>query len=78
MQVRFLSQEDPLKKGMATRSSANAWRIPGTEEPGRLQTTGSQRSWDPKELDTMEQLTLYTLDDLLLPLPQGSCKIPAF
>jgi len=35
-QVRSLSQEDPLEKGMATHSSILAWRIPRTEEPGRL------------------------------------------
>ena len=34
--VRFLGQEDPLKKGMATHCSILAWRIPRTEEPGRL------------------------------------------
>ena len=38
-----LGQEDPLKKGMATRSSILAWRIPWTEEPGGLQSMGSQR-----------------------------------
>ena len=36
-------QEDPLEEGMATHSSILAWRIPQTEEPGRLQSTGSQR-----------------------------------
>ena len=35
-QVRSLGQEDPLEKGMATHSSILAWRIPWTEEPGRL------------------------------------------
>ena len=35
-QVRLLGQEDPLEKGMATHSSILAWRIPLTEEPGRL------------------------------------------
>ena len=35
--------EDPLKEGMATHSSTLAWRIPWTEEPGRLQSTGLQR-----------------------------------
>ena len=34
--VRSLGQEDPLEKGMATHSSILAWRIPWTEEPGRL------------------------------------------
>ena len=36
---------DPLEKEMATRSSILAWRIPWTEEPGRPQFTGSQKSW---------------------------------
>ena len=40
--VRFLGQEDSLKKEMATHSSILAWRIPWTEEPGRLQFKGSQ------------------------------------
>ena len=39
--VRFPGQEDPL--GMATHSSILAWRTPWTEEPGRLQSIGSQR-----------------------------------
>ena len=40
-QVQSLGQEDPLEEGMATQSSILAWRIPWTEEPGRLQSTGS-------------------------------------
>ena len=44
MQVRFLSQEDPLEKGMATYSSPLVWRIPWTEEPDGLQSMGLQ-SW---------------------------------
>ena len=43
MQVRSLSWEDPLEEGMATHSSILAWRIPWTEEPGGLQSIGSQR-----------------------------------
>ena len=43
MQVRFLSQEDPLEEGMATRSSPLVWRIPWTEEPDGLQSMGSLR-----------------------------------
>ena len=39
----FLGQEDPLEEGMETHSSILAWRIPWTEEPGRLQSMGSQR-----------------------------------
>ena len=41
--VRFLGREDPLEKEMVTHSRILAWRIPWTEEPGRLQSTGSQR-----------------------------------
>ena len=55
--VWSLGREDPLEKGMATHSSILAWRIPWTEEPGRLQFMGSQ------ELDTTEWLThIYTLE----------------
>ena len=42
-QVQSLGQEDPLEKEMATYSSTFAWEIPWTEEPGRLQSMGSQR-----------------------------------
>ena len=41
--VRSLSREDPLEKEMATHSSTLPWKIPWTEEPGRLQPVGSQR-----------------------------------
>ena len=41
--VQSLGREDPLENEMATHSSILAWRIPWTEEPGRLQSTGSQR-----------------------------------
>jgi len=41
--VQSLGQEDPLEKEMATHSSILAWGIPWTEEPGRLQSMGSQR-----------------------------------
>ena len=41
--VRSLGWKDPLEKEMATHSSILAWRIPWTEEPGGLQSTGSQR-----------------------------------
>ena len=43
VQVRFLGQEDPLKKEMATHSSILAWEIPWIEEPGGLQSMASQR-----------------------------------
>ena len=42
MQVQSLGQEDPLEEDMATHSSILAWRIPWTEEPGGLQSIGSQ------------------------------------
>ena len=42
--IQSLDREDPLKKEMATHSSIFAWKIPWTEEPGRLQSAGSQ-SW---------------------------------
>ena len=41
--VLSLGREDPLEKGMAAHSSILVWRIPWTEEPGRLQSTGLQR-----------------------------------
>ena len=43
IQVQFLCQEDPLEKEMATHCSILTWEIPWTEEPGRLQSMGSQR-----------------------------------
>ena len=46
--VRFLGQEDPLKKEMAAHASILAWRIPWTEDSGRLQSMGSE------ELDMTE------------------------
>ena len=51
IQVQYLGWEDSLENGMATHSSILAWRIPWTEEPGGLQSTGSQ------ELNTTEQLS---------------------
>jgi len=41
--VQFLGQEDLLEKEMATHSGILAWKIPSTEEPGRLESMGSQR-----------------------------------
>ena len=41
--VRSLDRDDPLEKEMATHSSTLAWKIPGMEEHGRLQSMGSQR-----------------------------------
>ena len=44
MHVRFLGEEDPLEKEMATHSSILAWEMPWMEEPGGLQSMGSQES----------------------------------
>ena len=44
-QVQSLGREDPLEKEMATQSSILAWNIPWTEDPGRLQSMGSQKGW---------------------------------
>ena len=53
--VRFLGQEDPLKKEMATHSRILAWRTPWTEEPGGLQSMGSQRSDTTWQLNCHEE-----------------------
>ena len=45
-------RENPLEKGMATHSSILAWRIPWSEEPGRLQSMGLQRVGHDRETDT--------------------------
>ena len=52
--VPSLGGEDPLEKEMAIHSSSIAWKIPWTEEPGRLHSP-----WGRKELDTTERLHLY-------------------
>ena len=69
-QVWSLIQKDPLQKGMATNVSILAWRIPWTDEPGRLQSVGSQRvrhNWETFTLrsfqtyDTIVLLTIVTM-----------------
>jgi len=77
-QVRSLGWEDPLEKEMAIHSRTTAWKIPRTEEPGRLQSMGSQRvghdwatslslyicnPWGHKESDVTERLH-YTISHL--------------
>ena len=49
--VQSLGQEDPLEKEMATHSCVLAWKIPWTEELGRLQSMGSQESDMTEELN---------------------------
>ena len=63
MQVGSPGQEDPLKKEMATHSSILAWRIPSTEEPGGLQSTGSQShttevTWHKIDIEWKSFLTI--------------------
>ena len=53
--VRSLGWEDPLEQGMATHSSFLAWRVPRTEEPGRLQPVGHKESDTTERLSTAEQ-----------------------
>ena len=57
-QVQFLSWEDPLEKEMATRSSVLAWRIPWTEEPGRLQSMGLQKVGQDLATKSPPELTI--------------------
>ena len=66
-QIRSLSQEDPLEKGMATHPSILAWRTPWTEEPGWLQSIASQRvRHDWRDLACMHPPTYSTIRITLL------------
>ena len=56
-QVQFLGGEDPLEEGIATHSSILAWKIPWTEEPGRLWSMGSQRVGHGLEISTYTQIS---------------------
>ena len=69
MWVLSMGQEDPLEKGIATRSSTLAWEIPWTEEPGRLQSMGSQRvrhDWETKQLAKIPPAPQAGLEEQLL------------
>ena len=57
--VQSLGQEDPLEKEMATHSSILAWEIPWTEEPGRLQSMGSQESDMTYQLNYRQSYLLF-------------------
>ena len=72
MQVRFLSQEDPLKEEMATHSSIPAGRIPWTEEPGGLQPMGSQKSWTERLRDCAYMHTRPSSRPRATPQKEGS------
>ena len=58
-QIRSLVQEDPLEKEVATLCSILAWRISWTEEPGRLQSVGSQRVGHNWTSNTRQQLKIW-------------------
>ena len=77
-QVRSLGQEDPLKKAMATHSGTLAWRIPWMEEPGGLQSVGSQRVrhyWATSLSQLLSQSDLLFLGRNS-PWPQGPSETP--
>ena len=57
--VQSLGREDPLEEGMPTHSSLFAWRIPWTEEPGELQSIGSQSQTWLKRLSTYEHIKIW-------------------
>ena len=61
-QVQSLGREDPLEKGVATRPSVLAWKIPWIEEPGGLQSMESQRVGH--DLATKQVLTVYSNQSL--------------
>ena len=65
--VQSLGREDPLEKEMATHSSILAWKIPWTEEPGRLQSTGVTKSWTQLS-DFTHSLNLEAIIDTALNL----------
>ena len=58
-QVRSLGREDPLEEGTATHSSVLAWRIPWTEEPGGLQSMGSQKNQTRLRTEQQQQVMPY-------------------
>ena len=56
MQFQSLGWEDPPEEEMVTHSSILAWRIPWTEEPGKLQSMGVPKSWTWLSMQRMNQL----------------------
>ena len=78
-QARFLGQEDPLEEEMSTHSSILAWEIPWTEEPGGLQSTGSQRvrhDWVTEQQPEKGSGQRNVLLASILGWPGGSCSSP--
>ena len=78
MRVWYTGWEDPLEKGMATHSSILAWRIPWTEDPGGLQSMGSQtveRDWAIAAADAKSLQSCLTLcDPMDYSLPGSSIR----
>ena len=72
--VQFLGQEDPMEKGMVTHSSILDWRIPWTEEPGGLQSMGSQRVRHDWVTDTHAHWHYYREQIKVLAWGYGSLK----
>ena len=70
--VQSLGREDPLEKEMATHSSILAWRIPWTEEPGRLQSMGSRRVGHDWATSLSALHTCIHSFPNSLPIPMGS------
>ena len=64
--IRSLGQEDPLEKEMATHSSILAWRIPWMEEPGGLQSMGSQSRTRLSDFTFTFKKQIYVLRSLIL------------
>ena len=73
--VQSLGWEDPLEKGMSTHSSILAWRIPWTEEPGRLQSMGSQRVGHNWATNTFHHERNYHIIHRWLPQVSSSPKL---
>ena len=74
MQVRSLGQEDPLEKELATQSSIFAWRIPWTEEPGRLQSMGSKKSLDLATKQQISSTRVTSLTCFINPVVASLCE----
>ena len=74
--VQFLGQEDTLEKGMTTHSSILAWRIPWTEEPGSLQSMGSQRVRHKQVTkQTAQRFQTDTQDKLIVEMSQACSAV---
>ena len=63
-QVQSLGQEDPLEKEMTTHSSTLAWRIPWTEDPGGLQSMGSQELDQIRSDQSLSRVRLFVTHGL--------------